>query len=196
MRRLDRGMSKQGCPVSPSKLDGRGECLRTETIEGTNLSWRGEGPDVATFDRKWRELMPSAPAAAVTLPSARASARCNTPRSAVARLSIAFSAVPRRSAAGNDFRMHACVIPSARRAARVAPTTRSSASTAIRALDPLSATGTTRMRALGYAKRKYSASIRVAASFAAIAMRLTKLSVRSARQDDTSSAAARCPSWS
>ena len=194
MRRFDRGMTNRGCLVSPSKPDGRAECLRTETVEVTYLNGRAEDPIAATFGRMWRELMPSAPAAAVTLPSVRASARCSTPRSAVARFSVTFLDEPRRSAAGSDFCKHACEIPSAWQAARVAPMTRSSASTAIKALEPLSGTGTTRMRASGYARRKYSASIRVAASLTDTAMRLTTPSVRSDRHDDTSSAAMRCPS--
>ena len=91
--------------------------------------------------------------------------------------------------------LQACLRNSERQTSRTGcPNDKIVLSTAIRALAPLSATGTTRMRALGYARRKYSASIRVAASFTAIAMRLTKFSIRSARQDDTSSAATRCPS--
>ena len=49
-------------------------------------------------------------------------------------------------------------------------------------------------RALGNASRKFSISMRRAASPTATAMRLTNPSVRSARQDDTSSAAASLPS--
>ena len=54
--------------------------------------------------------------------------------------------------------------------------------------------GANRKRAFGNASRKFSISIRRAASPTATAMRLTKPSVRSARQEDTSSAAASLPS--
>src|SRR6266550_1196262 len=40
MRCLDRGMTKQARLVSPSKSEGRSECLRIETVEARNLNGR------------------------------------------------------------------------------------------------------------------------------------------------------------
>ena len=56
--------------------------------------------------------------------------------------------------------------------------------------------GATRTRASGKARRKASASMRRAASCTATAISPTNASVRSARHDETSSAAARRASWS
>ena len=56
--------------------------------------------------------------------------------------------------------------------------------------------GATRTRASGKARRKASASMRRAASCTATAINPANASVRSARHDDTSRAAARRASWS
>ena len=107
---------------------------------------------------------------------------------------VAFGmSAPMTSAAGRGRAKVCASMPSASRAARVAPTTRSSRSTASNAGPARSAAGASRIRARGKARRKFSASIARAASDTAAAISFTKPSVRSARHDETSSAAASSP---
>ena len=100
---------------------------------------------------------------------------------------------PMRSAAGIGRASVCALMPSASRAARVAPTTRSSPSTASSERPRVRRRAASRMRASGKARRKFSASIARAASATAVAISRTKPSVRSARQEETSSAAASSP---
>ena len=193
MRRFDRGMSKRAALSARPKPTVAAECLRTETVERDKSQWRavkiqalqlsieggaahaersGGRRHIAIGPRQ-RPLQHAAFGAGKTFDR-------SCPRA------------PRRSAAGNDFRRHASVIPSAWRAARVAPTTRSSASTAIRARRrPCRRPGPPGCAPRGTPDGNIQPRSARPRRSTAMAMRLTKPSVRSARQDETSSAAIR-----